>query len=406
MDYGELLHDFVDGTLDSGQESELFAQLASSEGLRSEMKQFIEFERTARFDTGAYSPSAETTAGIFARVGITNPAFTLAPAGNAGAGIIATLGKYSQGIIGGVIAAILASTVMYFAMQNTGSVSPENQNQIAGNNVEQQNNTEPIQSLDNNIPLVKSEEKSEPKVIERIIIKYIDRPVIQEVASVEETEPLAAFEQPVASIEPAPIKNMVWCYPENMFSDINNNVSMNPIAAESYSFYPDMTISNFLSDLGVSVEVTGADYFMFPSEKVAKSSPPFFENMKIAVLFRLSDDLQLGAELRQEFFYHQYRGFEGETEYEYYQNNNYLTGGVLVRWTPIDFKYASIFTQGSIGTNLAGPVGRLMLGTIISPSEDYSFVIGVEESTLFYNHNAKWQPASKIGFHYGMMFNF
>jgi len=51
-------------------------------------------------------------------------------------------------------------------------------------------------------------------------------------------------------------------------------------------------------------------------------------------------------------------------------------------------------------------VGRFMTGTIIKPSSDYSFIIGLECSGMSYYHNNNPKIASKFGLHYGMLFNF
>ncbi len=411
MEHGEMIHDFVDGTLDNNLENGLFVELASNQQLRSELKQFIDFERTARYDTAAYAPSAASTAGVFSRLGIPLPLATTAVVAPAATGILATLGKYSQGIIGGVVAMLMTAGVMYFAMDNNlqtadGRRQTENIHQVQGN--EYKNNS----ITTNDIPIVKSEEKVAPKVIERIVVKYVDRPIyIEQTAdSRQQTELMDNGELIIdneedskkINIENSNLASIDNLPKVNLFENLNNQNNFNPIGVQENPYSQQLKMSDYLGELGVSVEVTGTDYWTFPKETIPKSASPILENKRLALILKLSDQIQAGAELRQEFFYHQYE----DADYLYKQNNNYLTGNVFLRWIPLDFDVASIFGQVSYGGNIGGQVGRIMLGTLIKPSSDYSLVIGLEGSSMMYYHNNTPFLANKIGFHYGMMFNF
>lgn len=157
-----------------------------------------------------------------------------------------------------------------------------------------------------------------------------------------------------------------------------------------------------MDKLGIGLEVTGTDYRMFPKESVPKSENPILENKKIALVLNLYDNWKAGAELRQEFFYHQYQ----DVNYLYKQYNNYQTGSAFLRWIPINYDFASFFGQLSYGGNVGGQVGRAMIGTILKPSQDYSFIIGIEGSGMLYHHNNELFLAKKLGLHYGLLFNF
>jgi len=68
-----------------------------------------------------------------------------------------------------------------------------------------------------------------------------------------------------------------------------------------------------------------------------------------------------------------------------------------------DFKsFANLY----IGGNKIGQIGRIMIGTEISPSKEYGFIIGVEGSLLRHLHQNKEFWAKKIGLNYGIMFHF
>lgn len=140
------------------------------------MKQFIEFERTARFDTEAYAAKAETTAGVFSRLGIPLPVAATAVVAPTAGGLMAVLSKYSQGLIGAFIATLITAGVMYFALDGN-----RNSTEVINNSVISQKTykvNKGNNSLANsNVPIMKSGEGTEPRVVEKIVVKYMDRPV-------------------------------------------------------------------------------------------------------------------------------------------------------------------------------------------------------------------------------------
>jgi len=411
MEHGELIHDFVDGTLDSNLENGLFVELASNQQLRTELKQFIEFERTARYDTAAYAPSAESTANVFSRLGIPLPLATTAVVAPATTGMMAFLGKYSQGIIGGVVAMLITASVMYFAMDKGQQSSVNSQKTAVNSQQSAVNSQQSVVAQSNDIPIVKSEEKITPKVIEKVVIKYVDRPVyIEQTTDSKQLAETPINEQLAVSneVDNNLVNNMDFATTDgifnqsvNLFSGINHS-SLNPVGVQEMPFYPSLGLFDYLGKAGISFELTGADYWMFPKETVPKQLNPLLENNRMAIILKLSDELQVGAEVRQEFFFHEYK----DSDYLYKQNNNYFSGGVFGRWTPLNYNYASFFSQVSFGGNVGGQVGRVMIGTLIKPSSDYSFVIGLEGSGMMYNHNGDILFAKKLGLHYGILFNF
>ena len=85
MEYSKLIHEFADGTLESGNEEELFRLLASNEDYRGELKQQIAMKNAIKIDAKAYTPSAASTLKIFSSIGFTpsTPAPTSGIAGSA-----------------------------------------------------------------------------------------------------------------------------------------------------------------------------------------------------------------------------------------------------------------------------------------------------------------------------------
>jgi hypothetical protein len=331
MDHSNLIHDFVDGTLSSAEEGKLFSELAANGGLRSELKQFIEFERTARFDTDAYVPSAQTTASVFARVGIDNPAFNPVITANTGSGIVSLLSKYTQGIIGGVITAILTASVMYFAMNNDGISN----NGTSTDNINTQKQNIPEKSMQASIPVMTSEEKEAPKIIEKVIIKYVP---VEIVRNNQEEKPIATESQISNEdliIESRKIDksiiNEIFRNQQISLNSYDNNTSFEQLEYEEFRFEPDFSFFDLFQKTGISIELAAGDYWTFPAPDIAKSSQAIFENKNLTLLYPISKSFHFGTEFRQESFYHNWNvPIDNKSYWQYKSNNNYYSAGVLL----------------------------------------------------------------------------
>ena len=83
----ELLTFMLDGELDGTQETALFATLANSDELKTQLHELLSIREAIRKDTEAFTSPAEATEGVFAHLGYNNPfPGYLAPAGVAKVG--------------------------------------------------------------------------------------------------------------------------------------------------------------------------------------------------------------------------------------------------------------------------------------------------------------------------------
>ncbi|MBD1206988.1 MAG: hypothetical protein H9535_01045 [Ignavibacteria bacterium] len=89
MNYSELLHDWIDGTLASQHEEAVFIALAHDPELRTELQDLIRIRAAVQNDTAAFTPSPADTSAIFGRLGFSVPADipSLASAGIASANL-------------------------------------------------------------------------------------------------------------------------------------------------------------------------------------------------------------------------------------------------------------------------------------------------------------------------------
>src|ERR1041384_1633638 len=114
MSYEQLLHDYVDGSLDYQDEMALFNELGTNEALRQELKLLILIQKSARHDVEAFTPAPDSHDVIFARLafspGLVERSVPLAYARRWGMG-----GGYLQGIVGGVVGAIITAFILLAA---------------------------------------------------------------------------------------------------------------------------------------------------------------------------------------------------------------------------------------------------------------------------------------------------
>jgi hypothetical protein len=91
MNYSELLHDWIDGTLASQHEEAVFIALAHDAELRTELQDLIRIRAAVQNDTAAFTPSPADTSAIFGRLGFSVPA-DIPSLANAGAATNAVVG--------------------------------------------------------------------------------------------------------------------------------------------------------------------------------------------------------------------------------------------------------------------------------------------------------------------------
>lgn len=73
MDYSELLHDWIDGTLASHHEEAVFIALSRQPELRTELQDLIRIRAAVQNDIEAFTPSPADTSAIFGRLGFSVP---------------------------------------------------------------------------------------------------------------------------------------------------------------------------------------------------------------------------------------------------------------------------------------------------------------------------------------------
>jgi len=116
MDYRQLIHEFLDGTLDGSQEDKLLMVLSSNEELRSEFKKLLSIDRSMSKEAAGIAPPSHTTMNLFNRLGFNAPQAVATVAPKATVGSI--LSKYS-GHMFSAVAASLITALLFVLMFKT-----------------------------------------------------------------------------------------------------------------------------------------------------------------------------------------------------------------------------------------------------------------------------------------------
>ncbi len=401
MEYTKIIHDFIDGNLDAGQEQELFYNLSSSDELRTELKQQIAIKEAIKGDSRAFTPPASSTIGLFSSLGFNPPSSnveTTPVPGNSG--LMNFLSKYRQGLIGGVIATMVTASLLFFFSNPFGKEENPIHNDFATS--VQPKGTVAGQS---NVPKIESYSNNEQVKVRYITkVRYIDVPRYVDKTYAEATE---SKQDETASNQ---LDNITKSRPWGILKPMLTSGGQERI-------YPDLTSvpqTNLLpslfipgNPLGMSVEFRGSQNWNMPSETIYPQKLSKFDNLALAVYYDFTPDFSAGLEVRQETFFQKFQGIKDGERYQYQQQPNFTSYGLNLRYIlPFDMWGIEPFGQISGGFTSAGYIARGMAGLKYSPYKDISFILGGEYSRLEYKHQGSPYNANKFGLIYGVMFNF
>ncbi|MDQ1267089.1 MAG: hypothetical protein QG635_2242 [Bacteroidota bacterium] len=410
MEYQGLIHEFVDGTLPVEKEDQLFLTLASNEESRSELKQQLAIGRAIRGDVKAYTPSGTATMKIYNSLGFSPNVLSDAPAAVSKSTLWELISKYSQGIIGGIIAAAATALILLLFLLPAGSSggSTLNHSTQAFNESVQQSLPPAISQSDK----LGTENIQKPKTI----IKYIY--VTKDDASAISETPNEQKAPPEQNLTDEQKPSHIVNYPTVKFFTVNPNFLQNGNSGKLYPASANLPVNNFnIKQIntgvtaGITFEIKNSQSWFLPQETIQPSEYSKFNNLSAALLYSLSKYFLVGLDFRQETFYQVFEGTDEKRNlYRYEQQPNITSLGMDLRFAYKDlfFNNGILYPIGQIylGGTGAGFIGRGMLGFEYSPYNGIGFILGAEYSGLFYQHQGNNNNTGKIGMHYGIVFGF
>lgn len=409
MNFEEMIFDYVDGTLDSTSETKLFEALTNNDELRSELRQQLAIRNAVSSDMKAFTPKAESTLNIFRTLDIEPlpaPAPVPVPSPGIFSAIGSAIGKFSQGIIGGLISAAATAVIMFYLV---GNHSDNNLASTAGH----AGNSYPVVSSESIKPELP--ETAANGIVntpnEKVKVVYRDRVVYKELPNSavnmqidqsnvnskdvnpensttdQNTSSYNAIMQPAPIVVAVPQRNFAS---RDMIINPNTQVMSNPRSA------------NFEHN---SIELTGASYGYGMDTRV-NGSKSLQDNFAIAYYYHFSNQIAIGMMYRKEQFHQLYKGTENGKIYEYEQNPTLNNAFLTLRYSPefITFYDVTPFAELSAGFNLDGYgyIPRASIGSELNFFQNFPIIVGVEWDMFKYSN----QNLSFYDYKYGLYAGF
>jgi len=408
MDYNILINEYLEGTLDAEQESQLFLALSSSDELRKEMRQSIELDKGLGKRVSAFVPSSASTVNLFTQLGIGTAVGAASTAAALGFKhtLLTFFSTYSQAVITGLIAvAVTAGSFLAFYNPSDEVILAIDKYQNSSNNGNNNNS----ESTQNGLLTFSDNDVKTEQFKTDTVIKYI---TLSNVGSKETEKNLDTdYENKLSDIPEHSVKKIYIAQESrpitsNLYSESDMGLISNTELPHSDYSPSDINIS-LKKMLNTSLEVKGNGYWSIPKPDVPQYNTPTFSNIQLSLLYHLSDDFKAGIDFRQESFYQNFTGTNeiGE-DFIYKQYPAYYSLSLMGRYTFWSENMYSTFGQMSLGGTATGLVSRLMFGLEISPISSLSFIVGLEGSMLTYIHQDNLFNSPKLGLNYGVSFNF
>lgn len=416
MDQIKLIHDFVDGMLDPGQEESLFLALSNSDELRQEMKDLLAMKEAARSYTEVYTPSASSTMAVFGLLGFETPKLAYNSSNLTGwtSRLMNFYRRNSRSFKTGIASSVLTAILVFFLLQPDDTLvnnSSANMNEKAEQaqlfNNSLFNNSLFNYSTKSEVPVVVSTENI-PEIVNTISVKA-DKTVNSSMTSVlhdqndtENTEPVEAINND------ASINTIVIHMAKQFINPLPNSLEFNT------SFYIPGTANVSVNDItdfiiedlaGLSVEIRGSQNWNSEKATINPSEYALFNNYSAALFYDLSEKFSFGIDLRQETFFNKFFGVDEDGIMKTFETQpNYTSLGLALRYYFLQSENFKPLIQGTFGGNSVGLTSRLMAGLKYEPYRNIAFILGLEYSNLTYWFDNNSFNSSKVGLNYGMQY--
>jgi hypothetical protein len=401
MYYSELIHDFLEGTLDKSQQEVFFITLSSNEEFRQELIESIRIDRSFSARLSQMTPSAASTYTVFSKLGFTPPAF------GSTSNKIPFYKKYMQGLVASLVSILITSLVFGLILINKDN-TPD-QFYSAGVNA--------------TYPLMKSVELT-PKT-NRLIASVNDfstkEPVIQ-----NRHQNTGFINQDINSLSTVksdvPVNNTEnnnnIDYPDYLAqSEISIFDNSMPESANTVSNVQDISnitsasldVSDAIDYKGWGIELKASYYVPGGVKSNGNLQGEQFSNIGINLTYKATDDIKLLIGIANQRFERFFEGIDSyDNIYKYSQLTPYINISAGIKYDFLNLDEFTLFAQGSAGVlhDLSGGTGSLQLGVEYSPSSEYTLILNSEFMVLGFSHQGEKLYLPKVGLNFGVGLNF
>ncbi|NLO19909.1 MAG: hypothetical protein GX121_08570 [Ignavibacteria bacterium] len=421
MNYNNLIHQFLDGDIDSLSEDLLFSKLSQDSELREIFKQQVQLHLLAQNDMSAITTPSESTSYIFSSIGLSVP--TVDSPANKQPLSAATLekqihsnyNKYLSTALTAIISVALTTLFFLINPMDFHSPNPAVAEALMAN---EKSIKYPITSnfeIDNNDNIIS---KAKSSAVEKISKKS---DIATHTNSNEQDLEKASFtfsEKRESNQNLSISKNeneVLLALKPSSIPEKNMNTKANKSSLVEGALFGAYNIDlNNLGKFGTNDTKISLQWRNISTSSSGKSSElpsskePLFINQGLALVYKLDENNAFGFEIGQEHFLQQFTRKIGEQEYSYTQNPVlFWYGGFYKLSLPsIGYKNITPFTQVFAGGTSAGIIGRAQLGVQYNYDNFLQFYISAEFSSLFYNIQSNINRTDKTGISYGLSLSY
>jgi hypothetical protein len=402
----ELLHQFLDGELDITQEKQLFSELATNEELRTEMRELLAVRETVQNDLEAFTPPPESAGIIFGRVGLNHPV----SGSTAGSAILRRniFTSLVRRVWVPVAAAVVASLITAWFLTNeydSRFANLEKKIPVVSSSENKNNNSSSFSgNASNNNEGPVRERKI--YVYQKPLVIYRDNPELVASDNKPADEANSDERNGIASLEMADTRNLGL---EQAAAGFKHQQSKLSFSTRSMTYKPMETSRGNRNKY--SIVMRGMSAASFPSASVPLQGNAIFSNMSLGGYMDYTKSIKVGFEFGREPFGQEFVNIENAVGNVYEQNPLMFWGALGVSYEmpeppPLIFggrPYAGLL----VGGTEQGPMGKFISGLhFISQDMGLGVFFGIEGSMLWYENQGRAYNTKKIGFTYGMSFQF
>jgi hypothetical protein len=374
MNPTELIIEYINGDLPIDAESEFYSKLSINQSLRDELRMYKLIPKAAKSSLNAFVPDVNLTNSLFTSLGIAASSHNTPLNINKNSNLIQ---NSKMMLVGGIIVFLLLSPFYYF-FGNKGNIVIEDKVPVI------------IKSA-SSIPIEKPiniQQKSKP------IIKYV-------------------FIEKEKDIDKVDQNNIIRNLNTINFVKKDKNIKINQVVSDFNSpnirqeSIPEFIEStNILEDWGLAIEMKSTANWTLPKETLFPSYMSKINNMDLAILYKLNDNFQIGADFRHETFFVKYRGLNSLNQtIDYEQNPNLYSYGIFGRYNIGEFSNINPFLQGMFSANNYGIILRSSLGLEYRILPQFGITAQAEYSTMNYQHQNNKFNAGKFSINYGIKYS-
>lgn len=448
MNYSELLHDFLDGTLAGEHQESLFHALAQDIDLRAEMQQLLRIKRAVQSDTEAFMPPPEARDAIFARLGFGTSAPIPTPSVQAPSvqipvapvaeTVIATAAPAVQRVLwrevllSSLATSLFTGLLFFFFLRpygnsafgnngfggsmNTGFGGNNNGNMVppsSGYASQANFNASSIQTRDT------------VRVLREVVHHYRnDNAGGQTMAAQNDFQSglqreFAQFQATMLALTNELRSALHDAREENKRLTAERNAEAKtttaPTETATTPVLPQAPQSNPIETPktgdwynNLTFGVRGIRSRSVPQATIGSNAAlAIAPNTAISALYRLAAHHEIGIEAGQEAFFQTFRSRNNEgIPFIIEQNPTLSWAGLAYRYTLFPESMLTPFVHTVLGGADVGLTGRAMLGVRFAPDNRTQFLLGAEASAIVYGHQGTWYPTQNIGFTYGVSIRF